>query len=74
MVLVFSSGLSVVLLALVTCVVGRFSPSLEADATTASPEIVQDQYIFEASHSSVLRQLGGRENQASFQRRIIDSH
>lgn len=74
MVLMFFTGRSAVLLALVTCVVGQFQSSPGVDATATSPDIVPDTYIFEVSHSSALRQLGGGGNQASFQRRIIDSH
>jgi len=74
MVLMLSNSRSAVLLALVTCVVGRFSPSSGVDATAASPDIIPDKYIFEASDSSALRQFGDGGSQASCQRRIIDSH
>lgn len=65
----FSKGWLVVLLALVTCVVGRFSSSSAVDAIAANPNIVQGRYIVETSSQSVLGQLGDKGNQVSCQRR-----
>lgn len=63
----FPNGRSAILLALVTCVVGRLSPSPKVDATAASPNIVPNQYIVETSDHSVLARLGNKGNQASYQ-------